>query len=359
MRAEIAKRIISWFEGKSQPPYTLQISPVNKACNLSCKYCWQRFEEDVSENRISEATYLRLIEQAAEIGVKRVSVIGGGEPLLSQEFTGIAKKIKEERLWSSLLTNGTLFDDELIRKLIDWNWDLISISLDSPRPDLQNELRGEGSYGEIIEAIKTFKRLKRKKKGDVVMTRKPYINLNPVLTKENYKQIPLFIKLADSLGVSRVYFQPLVTYNDQVERYEIPKKDYDSLRHYIELGKKIARKCGLPTNLEFFPDILAGGIKSKQESSNDQNVLDVTCYQPWYLMKVFPVEKTAGPCMDSLHHSEALDKGLKEIWYGDKANQLREKLKKGEIPQFCQDCCGANSINSQRLREAVANLFKD
>ena len=57
---------------------------------------------------------------------------------LIKRMIGIIKKYGVE---GSLITNGTIFDDELIEKIVLNRWDEVRISLHSPSPQLDHLLR--------------------------------------------------------------------------------------------------------------------------------------------------------------------------------------------------------------------------
>jgi len=356
MEAELIQRIYSWLKKEEKaPPYTLQLHLTNKACNLDCNYCWQKAHDQLARNQLSQKKHLQLIDQASSLGVEAVDLTGGGEPLLSPSFEAVVKRVKQQNMRGRLVTNATLFNRDLVYEMVDERWDEVSISLDSPNQETQDKVRGEGRYKRMIKALKQFKEIKKELNAS-----KPAIHLIPVLSNENYSEIPQFFQLAEKFGVYKLFFQPLMVHTNEMEKYKIKAVARRELSRYLRQGIKLAEKYDIETNLVNCDSGELGQNSDKTKDNlekmrkNQQGILNIACYQPWYLMKVFPVEKTAGPCMTSKGYSMTIEgNSLEEIWYGDKANQLREKLKKGEIPQFCQDCCGGNVIINQELKDLL------
>ena len=78
---EIAARIALWPTQGTQGPMTLELYPT-LACNLSCRFCDTTERHQPPVNELSKERLLQLVDEAADLGVQRVFILGGGEPLL-------------------------------------------------------------------------------------------------------------------------------------------------------------------------------------------------------------------------------------------------------------------------------------
>lgn len=360
MDDKIVERLFSWLQlDEPAPPYELELMPTNRKCNLNCVYCWQRAEEEVLSNQIADKKYLELIDQAAELGIEEVAITGGGEPLMFDSFGGLVRKIKKRSMYGSLVTNGTLFDEELVSTMVKMGWDKISISLDGARAETQNALRGNNSFKRVISGLKMIKRFK-----DQFNQEKPQLWLDPVLCNRNYQEIPLFIELAGKFDIFGVHFQPLTVYKQEMNQYKITDEQRQDMRQYLERGLQLASDYGIKNNLdqfqtkEFTTDS-GNVIDSLEKTQKTNEKLPMACFRPWYYLRVFPVEKTAGPCLYTSDYAGLVEKNsLKEIWYSGQLNDLRERLKSGDIPDYCQSCCGGNVIETRRFKAKLEQLME-
>lgn len=88
------------------------------ACNAWCTIC-PREKMTRPACIMPYSHFIRLVDQAKELGANAISIFGYGEPLLDK---GIVKKIKyctKKKLQSFITTNASLLDNELIYDLID------------------------------------------------------------------------------------------------------------------------------------------------------------------------------------------------------------------------------------------------
>ena len=99
-------------------------------CNLSCPYCYA-IENTFLPEDIWDASIIQpLLDILASKGY-RIS-IGGGEPLTELALTlTIAREASRRRMGVSLLTNGYLLDEALLRQIRDAGIYWIQISADS------------------------------------------------------------------------------------------------------------------------------------------------------------------------------------------------------------------------------------
>lgn len=366
-------RLKDWMEGTERPPFKMKIMPSDMdQCNLSCKYCMRNFldsdrvqylrnSDGPTKNNISNEKYIELIDEAAELGVRRIGVVGIGEPMLNPGITDILERVKLHDINGNLTTNGTLFSREQVKKIIQMNWDLIAISLDAPDAKTQEKLRpsldSKRSFAEVLKTLKLFQDLKEK-----LNKKLPEIILVPVMSRENFMKVPEIIELANEYSVERVEFKPLVTHGiKELEEYKVDAELRKDLQPEIEKSKKLARKYSIETNIEKFKHEEftenSGDIENAMRKLTDEEneILSIPCYDPWLKIEVHPGEEMINPCpVPFKEYSEDIyEKSLKEVWYGKKFTELRNKLKNGEIPEFCKLCYGGNVMRNQSLRRYI------
>jgi radical SAM protein with 4Fe4S-binding SPASM domain len=140
-------------------PNSLYLHPTF-SCNLSCLYCYNKREREIVQelNSFPELTlsdYKNLFHEAKEIGIKTL-IYSGGEPLLRKDLFSIAAISKKLGFYHSIITNGTLIDEEKVKPLVEI-FDHVSVSIDS-KDETENDLkRGKGSWERALEGIKLLK----------------------------------------------------------------------------------------------------------------------------------------------------------------------------------------------------------
>ena len=125
---------------------------ITKRCNLACIHCISS-TGDKSELNTNEA--FRTINILGNFGCKEL-YITGGEPLVREDIFEIFKKAKEKGFKVGLLTNGLLINKTNIKKIKSFV-DEIGISLDGPFPQINDKIRGRGTFKKILRIIKILK----------------------------------------------------------------------------------------------------------------------------------------------------------------------------------------------------------
>ena len=133
---------------------------LSEACNLKCKHCYQ---EDHVPVQLSYEELISILNQYRNL-LKKLKVKGhinitGGEPLCSPHFFKLLDEFKKDKdLYSfSILTNGTLINDEMAKKIASYNPEYVQVSLEGGKR-INDYVRGKGVYKKVGEAIKLLKK---------------------------------------------------------------------------------------------------------------------------------------------------------------------------------------------------------
>ena len=82
-----------------------------------------------SSEELNEDVWLGIIDQGNKIGVKEWHICGGGEPLyFIEKAKSVMNKIKENGKHGEIITNGTMFTENMIKELVELGWDKIIFS---------------------------------------------------------------------------------------------------------------------------------------------------------------------------------------------------------------------------------------
>lgn len=113
--------------------------------------------------------------------------VGGGEPLLHPEFFTIMDYASAKGLYVQFSTNGTLVDESVARAVAERRL-RVQVSLDGWDKGSNDPIRGSGTFGKALRAVKLLR-----EKGVVV-------SVNCVVTKSTFAGLDRLYDLVASFG---------------------------------------------------------------------------------------------------------------------------------------------------------------
>ena len=119
-------------------------------CNMRCKHCGSSCHSALpGELTTSEA--LGLCDDLGELGLQWVT-LSGGEPTTRKDWHLIAARLTQNGVIPNIITNGWLFNEEILEQAINAGVGTIAFSVDGLQPT-HDFIRREGSYQRIMHAI--------------------------------------------------------------------------------------------------------------------------------------------------------------------------------------------------------------
>ena len=158
-------------------------------CNCDCETCL--WKNNTKKDELTLEEIKRIYLEAKEAGFL-VTILWGGEPLIRKDITEIIKYVKRELKFTivGIVTNGWFLPDKI--KEFGDDIDFILISLDSPRPEEHDQIRGlPGLYNKIMDSVTTIKESY------------PLISLqfSFSISKYNINRVEEMIILSDKIGI--------------------------------------------------------------------------------------------------------------------------------------------------------------
>ena len=125
----------------------------NYHCNLACSYCLTESAPQATKRELPAEVMLGLARDARELGFTSLGITGG-EPFLLPHLPDTIERLAEI-LPIIVLTNGTLFTEERLRRVQRFAGKPVAlqISLDSPDAVVNDTMRGPHNFRRVIEAI--------------------------------------------------------------------------------------------------------------------------------------------------------------------------------------------------------------
>ena len=131
-------------------PFTVLVGPTMR-CNLSCEGCYA--SQYSHESDMPAALFQRIVDEAAEMGVYLVTVLGG-EPFMRRDLLDIAAANPET--YFQVFTNGTLVKSEHVERIAKLGNVALMLSIEGDEPTT-DERRGPGTYQKLLRTMDLLK----------------------------------------------------------------------------------------------------------------------------------------------------------------------------------------------------------
>ncbi len=157
------------------------------ACNLSCVHCLSSSgRRDPRE--LTTAECMAVIDELQRMQVFYVN-IGGGEPTVRPDFWALVDYATGHDVGVKFSTNGVKITPEIARRLAGHDYVDVQISLDGATPEVNDAVRGRGSYDVALRAMRNL--------ADAGFAG---FKISVVMTRHNVGQLDAFKAIADRFG---------------------------------------------------------------------------------------------------------------------------------------------------------------
>lgn len=350
---EIARRLRDWEAGKAPGPYTLELYPTLR-CNMRCVYCDTRFRNEQRPDTLSPRDLERIVDEAAALGVRRIMLLGGGEPLLAGSTTeSLMRRIKAAGMEGVLTTNGWLLDAALAETLVEVGWDEVQVSLDAADPDTNDTLRGTpGALARVTANLRRLAVLRH-----LAGAKSPRILLHTVLTRRNVDQLERLVALAGSLGAYRINVDALIAYRPEQRELLLTDEQRQQLPSRVAAARRIARDLGIEHSLEQLVERRTTERGQMElPLGGPATIAHAPCLNPWYYM-VVDADGCVSPCCVITGTGEDVRvRGLRASWEkGPVLDGLRGRLLRKQVPDRCRECSVAMISRNEELRPMMVD----
>lgn len=173
------------------PPMGL-IAELTHRCPLQCAYCSNPLQMVAPRDELSTADWLRVIDQAADIGVLQLHLTGG-EPMARPDCVQIVAHAAASGLYTNLITSGVLLTDAAMADLLAAGIDHIQLSFQGAEAVAADRMGGyKGGHARKLQAAE------RIRAAGLTLT------TNFVLHRQNIADLPAMLALGEALGSDRI-----------------------------------------------------------------------------------------------------------------------------------------------------------
>ena len=179
--ATIADRIV---------PYAV-LAELTHRCPLQCPYCSNPLELERSSNELQTEDWLRVIDQAAEMGILHIH-FSGGEPTVRKDLELLVEHAADVGLYSNLITSAVLLTRDRLKVLRDKGLDHVQVSFQGTTSDVADRVAGFAGHEKKLQTSRWVREL------DMPLT------VNAVMHRQNLHQLPAMIDMAVELDAERL-----------------------------------------------------------------------------------------------------------------------------------------------------------
>jgi len=320
--------------------YTLELT---YRCNLNCDYCYVGKTKNTEE--LSTWEWFDIIDQIPKY---RLITLVGGEVLIRNDFKDILNKCLDKGK-VNIVTNATLFNDELLNIFVDKKLLLLNISIDGIGENHDINRGHKGTFDKVVKNLENLIRIKGNKKY-------PMIDIKTVILKNNLDDLVEIYKLADYFKAD--FFTPSFlkesdlqqnaylreNFSEEFYKKHYPINPYFDIEHFFEVYREIQSlsKTMKPV-IRFYPKFKSfdNFLRIKKFYSSDVNKsvqeLYYPCLYPWANILITP-KGDVYPCL-SYKIGNVKNTPIQEVWNNSKFIEFRKNLKKNKVFTSCQCCC--------------------
>lgn len=196
----------------------------SKACNLKCIYCYAGAGNPL-KHELTLAEIKDVIDQAAELGAKKIILLGGGEPLMYEGLISVVEYIHKKGLEQNVFTNGMLLTKEIAALLFECEASVV-VKHNSNVPDIQDRLAGvKGAYHKIKQGFECLLEAG-------YPNGKGQLGIQTVICRQNIEEIPDMWVWARERGIIP-YFE-IITNQGRAKEHKELRVSNEEIRKVFE-----------------------------------------------------------------------------------------------------------------------------
>ncbi|MGA7624569.1 MAG: pyrroloquinoline quinone biosynthesis protein PqqE [Candidatus Acidiferrales bacterium] len=234
------------------------IAELTHRCPLRCVYCSNPQELTRREGELSTDLWVRVLREAAELGVMQADFTGG-EPLARPDIVEIIREARAAGLYASLITSGVPLDEKRLEEIVNAGLDHLQLSFQGAEEESASEFSGTRTHAAKLRVATWVKRYR------IALT------LNFVIHRGNLDQLEHMIALAEEIRPQRVEFAHVQYYGWAYANRARLLPTREQLDHSLEILKQAEERLRgiirveyvIPDYYSKFPKACMGGWGQK------------------------------------------------------------------------------------------------
>ena len=202
----------------------------NQNCNFSCIYCYAA-ANPVRGNEFSPDEFRDVINQAHELGARKIIILGG-EPMLYPHIMEMVRHIRSLGMEIELFTNGSNITPERARELFELGVRVI-LKMNTFDESLQDTLSGrKGAHGQIREALASLREAGYPSQGR-------QMGISSIICRQNIEELPRLWEWARERGI--LPYLEMMTPQGGARKHNMLELDSRTLERFFRKISEIDR----------------------------------------------------------------------------------------------------------------------
>lgn len=309
------ERVKAWHAGERVAPITMDIAWTRR-CNAACDFCAAKQQASASPSLdIPRDKAMQFIDDAAEIGVKGISLISDGESTLVDYYAESIERMHERGIKVGLGTNGIALDEALLERILP-HTSYLRFNFSAGERERYAQIMGvkPAIYDKVAENIRTAVRVVRERGLEC------NINMNLVCDPKDEDQLLPFARLAKELGVHYAVIKHCFVDDDGV--IKVNTADYPKIEGTMRECETLSAPDGSFRVVAKWNRIAAEGAKRNYSQ----------CYGPQFILQMSGNGLLApcGPYFNekykAFHIGNIMRTSFKEMFYGERYAEVMRYL---------------------------------
>jgi MoaA/NifB/PqqE/SkfB family radical SAM enzyme len=324
-------RVAAWLRGERIPPITIDCS-LTRACNYKCAYCYAQLQTDKSKS-IPKDVFFRFLDDAAEIGVKAISLVSDGESTCSPYLYTAILHGRKRGLDMALGTNGYLLRNDRLEEILP-ALTYLRFNISAGERERYTEIMGSPADGfdKVSSTIRKCVEVKKRLKLPVT------IGLQMVLMPQFADQIIPLAKLGMELGVDYLVIKHCS--DDLTGSLKVDYAKYYQLETVLKQAEAMSDSAYLVKAK--WSKIMSGGKRCYSK-----------CFGTPFIIQLSGSGLVA-PCgmffkdkYSKYHIGNIADTRLKDLWKSDRYWEIIDQLAsdKFDARTTCDTLCLQHKVN--------------
>jgi radical SAM protein with 4Fe4S-binding SPASM domain len=297
-------------------------------CNMRCRHCGSAAGK-ARPDELSLEEWLALVDELTELGARVVTLLGG-EPLISEHWEPVARRLADNGVWVNAITNGwTLHLPQVADRVASSALRSLGLSIDG-EPREHDDLRQRpGSFSRIEQGI-------------ALLQERGFEELSAItcVTRANIPQLPWLHRYLTDHGIKRWRLQICVPegrmcHSDPVV---LQPSDLPALVEFMrEYHDKSALSVGAADNVGYF-----GGCESVTRLRGGRQRFWTGCSAGLQTLGITSDGGVLG-CLSFPAQAPWLEgniraRPLREIWADPDAFAYNRRFSRAQLSGGCAEC---------------------
>ena len=325
-------RLNAWLRGERIAPITIDCA-LTTHCTYKCKYCYGQLQLINQKPHLSPEVINSFLDDAAEIGVKAISLVSDGESTCNPYVYDAILRGKRNGIDMALGTNGFLLKEERLEEILPC-LTYLRFNISAGERDAYCDIHGVSGqcYDQVIHNILKCVEIKRRRRLDVT------IGLQMVLIPELKHQIIPLTRLGKELKTDYLVIKHCSDDKDHSLGVDYEKyHDMEGLLHEAEAYSDENYQVSVK-----WSKIMSGGKRSYKR-----------CLGPQFQLQISGSGIVA-PCggffsdeYKKYHIGDITKQRFKNIWLSDRYREVMDFISSDQFDARtdCTSLCLQHKVN--------------